>query len=151
MSFVLNLANADGVLESWFVPFTSNVDSLDNGVSVSSSNTLPSNNMSKDDCERCGMELGSISNPFEVGIGVDLTVGGTADTFFKKCYPDIYKEGCAKRLAESRALLAEVSIPVQNITLLANVKVVAEAGACPQGVIHTIYFPLPLMMLNEFS
>lgn len=151
MPFVVSIPDENGASKPNLVYFEAKRGSLDKGTSVKGKHTFPNVPMTKEDCDSAGVHLGSIENPFEIGIGVDLTDGGTADAFFQKCYKNIFKRGCAKRLAEKGALLAEVAFPGSGGAHTVHIRVTAEAGKSPQNEIHTIFFPLPLLLTSEYN
>lgn len=142
----------DGKSMSHYVPFEVKNEHLDTkGQSASGKKTLPVNIMNEEVCKNIGISLGSINNPFEIGIGVDLEEGGTADVFFEKCYNKIYSKGCAAKLAKVHALCAEVAFPHGGNADAVNIKVTVNSGKSANGVAHTIYFPLPLLLTNTFN
>ena len=151
MSFVISLVNESGETQLYYVPFTSNRTSLDCGNSVSSKNKFPIAQITKEYCESSGIILGSMSSPFEVGIGVDLSESGTAESFFERCYKEIYVRGMAKKLAEKGLLFAEIVFPTNSSTKIVNVKVTVDSGVSEQGKAHCIYFPFPLLLTNEYK
>jgi hypothetical protein len=69
-----------------------------------------------------------MSSPFEVGIGVDLSESGTAESFFERCYKEIYVRGMAKKLAEKGLLFAEIVFPSNSSTKIVNIKVTVDSG-----------------------
>lgn len=151
MSFVVDLPDDKGVKVPYYAPWEARNGQLDKGTSVQGKNTFPIPVMTKDFCDSCGIGCGSMENPFQIGLGVDLTDTGTAEAFFQKCYSKIYKKGCAKRLAEKGVLLAEVAFPNGTRANTVHLKVTVEAGCSPQGRAHVIYFPFPLLLTNEFN
>ena len=152
MPIVVSIPDDNGVYKPHLAYFESKRGTLDQGTSIKGKHTFPNVPMTSDDCVSCGINLGSMDNPFEIGIGVDLTDGGTADAFFKKCYSKLSpKDGCAKRLAEKGALFAEVAFPSGGGAQTVHIKVTAEAGKCPKNEVHTIFFPLPLLLTSEYS
>lgn len=142
----------DGKKVSFYSPFEIGNENLDTrGQAASGKHTFPVKDMDPEKCKNIGINLGSINNPFEIGIGVDLGEGGAADTFFEKCYNKIYSKGCAAKLAEIHALCAEVAFPHGGNADAVNIKVTVNSGASHQNVAHTIYFPLPLLLTNTFN
>jgi hypothetical protein len=142
----------DGKKVSFYAPFEIGNVHLDiRGQAASGKHTLPVKDMDPEKCKNIGINLGSINNSFEIGIGVDLEEGGTADTFFEKCYNKIYSKGCASKLAEIHALCAEVAFPHGGNADAVNIKVTVNSGVSEKGVAHTIYFPLPLLLTSTFN
>ena len=151
MPFVVDIPK-DGKNTPHYVPFESCKEVLDSkGQAVSGRKSLPVINMTEETCKNVGIAVGSMNNSFEIGIAVDLSDGGTADLFFEKCYNKIYSKGCAKKLAEINALVAEVAFPHGSNADAVNIKVTVEAGICDRNAIHTIYFPIPLLLTNTFN
>jgi hypothetical protein len=82
MPFVVSIPDENGASKPNLVYFEAKRGTLNKGISVKGKHTFPNVPMTKEDCDSAGVHLGSIENPFEIGIGVDLTDGGTADAFF---------------------------------------------------------------------
>lgn len=153
MSFPIETkSNEDTETSLYYVPFHSNNTSVDSGTTVYCKQQYPIPDISKDYCDACGVGLGSLENPFQVGIGVDLTQGGATDMFFQKCYSKIYQPGCSKKLAELGALLAEVSFPdnAQEAKSV-QIRVLVDSGKCPDGRMVGVHFPVPLLLTDQFK
>ena len=151
MPFVVE-RDKDGKRMPYYVPYVTQNARLDTiGQAASGKHTLPVKDMDPEKCKSFAVGLGSISNPFEIGIAVDLEEGGTADTFFEKCYNKIYSKGCAAKLARIHALYAEVAFPHSGNADAVNIRVSVNKGVSEDGKAHTIYFPLPLLLTNTFN
>ena len=151
MPFVVE-RDKDGKKMPHYVPFETQNERLDTrGQAASGKHTLPVKDMDPEKCKHIGIGLGSIDNPFEIGIAVDLEEGGTADTFFEKCYNKIYSKGCAAKLARIHALYAEVAFPHGGNADAVNIRVSVNLGKSPENTAHTIYFPIPLLLTNTFN
>lgn len=151
MSFMVTLPDEKGTKVPYYAPWKANRGSLDCGNSTRAKNTFPIPVMTKEYCDSAGLALGSPSNPWEIGIGVDLGDNGTPEAFFERCYKEIYVRGMAKKLAEKGALLAEIAFPNGGQALTIHVKVTADSGKSEQGKAHVVYFPFPLLLLNDFA
>lgn len=152
MPFVVDM-QVDGLAKPHYIPYKSPNEKLNDGTGISGKCTFPIPAM--DDagsyCDTMAIGVGSHENDIHVGIAVDLTDGGTVDSFFNKCYNEIYSLGCGGRAAAKNALLAEVAFVNDTSAATLHAKVIANSGANPQGKIHTIYLPLPLLLTSDFK
>lgn len=150
MSFCVNITDTEGKELGYFAGFDSHNETLNGGISASSTGklTYPLTNMTDKTCDTVGSALGNMGNPFEIGIGVDFEKN--ADVFFSACFPSIYKAGMSGKLVAKKALLAEVSFVNGTKAQTLHARVIANASS-PDGLLQSIYFPVPLLLLSDYK
>lgn len=153
MTFVVRVKDEKGEMKPHIANFDSHIETLNRGESVALGGKVayPPKDIDENSCSSIAMAVGGMSNSCEIGIAVDLTDGtGTADAFFQKCYPKVYKEGIGGKLASRRALMAEIAFVGGNKANTLHARVIANSGNTPSGSVHNAYIPIPLLLTNEY-
>ena len=153
MTFVVRVKDEKGEMKPHIANFDSHIETLNRGESIALGGKVayPPKDIDENSCSSIAMAVGGMSNSCEIGIAVDLTDGtGTADAFFQKCYPKVYKEGIGGKLASRRALMAEIAFVGGNKANTLHARVIANSGNTPSGSVHNAYIPIPLLLTNEY-
>lgn len=154
MSFVVESEDEKKQKKPHLACFNSNNTTLNDGISVARGAKLafPPYVIDETVCDKLGVTVGGMSNSCEFGVAVDLTDGtGTPDAFFNKCYNKIYKVGMGGKLAARRALMVEIAFVNGTTANTLHARVIANSGKDPSGTYHSIYIPIPILLIDEFD